>query len=347
MKAVIFREHGGPEKLEYVENFPDPVLAQDEALVRVRATALNRLDIWVRQGLPGLKVPLPHISGCDASGEIARLGSGVKGWIAGEAVVISPGISCFKCPFCLEGRDNLCVAYGILGEHVPGGLAEFVKVKARQLAAKPKNISFEEAAAYPLTFLTAWHMLMTQGNLAAGNSVLILGAASGIGVAAIQIAKLAGAKPILAVAGNEDKLDKARALGADITILSKPDGSTPFYREALVATDSRGVDIVFEHVGPATMANSIKSVKKGGIIVTCGATAGPEAPIDLRYFFTREIRLQGSIMGTLAEFQKITQLVEEKKLCPVIDSVWGLKDARGAQEKMLSRQFFGKIVLVP
>lgn len=347
MKAVVFREHGGPEKLEYVQEFPKPELSENEVLIRVRATALNHLDIWVRQGLPGLKLPLPHISGCDASGEIAALGPGVTGWSIGQAVAINPGISCFECDFCREGRDNLCVTYKILGEHVHGGLAEYVKVKKGQLAAKPSNLSFEETAAYPLTFMTAWHMLMSHGALRGGQSVLILGASSGLGTAAIQIAKLAGASPIIAAASNQEKLDNAQNLGADILILMNKENTTPFHRDVLKATQSQGVDIVFEHIGPATMPNSIKCVKKGGMIVTCGATTGPQAPVDLRYFYSKEIRLQGSIMGTQSEFQKITALMGKGLLRPIIDSVWPLQQARLAQEKMLSRQFFGKIVLTP
>ncbi|MBI4063614.1 MAG: zinc-binding dehydrogenase [Elusimicrobia bacterium] len=344
MRAVIFRAHGSPEKLEYVTDFPEPAINDDEALVRVRATALNHLDIWVRQGLPGLKLPLPHISGCDISGEIFKTGRNVKNWKQGDAVIVAPGISCFNCKFCKSGRDNICATYGIIGEHIHGGLAELVKVKKEQLLAKPENLSFEEAAAFPLTFLTAWHMLHTHAQIAKSKSVAVLGAASGIGVAALQIAKLAGAGPIFALGSAAEKLSKAEALGATHAILVKNDNPA-FYREILKATDGQGVDIVFEHVGPATMESSIKSLKKGGIIVTCGATTGAKTPLDLRYFFTRELRLQGSIMGTLNELKEIVKLVEAKKLKPVVDSVFPLEKTREAQEKMLSRDFFGKIVI--
>lgn len=341
MKAVIFRRHGGPEVLEYTTDFPEPTLDKDEALVKVRACSLNHLDIWVREGLPMLKLPLPHVSGCDVSGVITKIGHPATGFKEGDEVVVAPGISCGQCHFCKAHRDNLCPQYQILGEHVPGGLAEFVRVKIRNLFPKPKNLTFEQSAAFPLTFLTAWHMLKTHAHLGPDKSVLILGAGSGIGVAAIQIAKHLGAYPIIAMASSKDKLQKAKDLGADLALLS----SSGFYREVLKATSGEGVDVVFEHVGPATMKDSIRSLKKEGIIVTCGATTGPEVSVDLRYFFMRELRLQGSLMGSLEEFKILMDLVAQGKLKPIVDSVFPLRETRQAQEKLLSRDFFGKIVI--
>lgn len=346
MKAIIFRRNGGPEVLEYVTDFPEPQIADDEALLEVKACALNHLDIWVRQGLPALKLPLPHISGCDTSGVIAKLGKACKQRKIGEAVAVFPGISCQECAFCKSGRDNLCNTYQILGEHTHGSLAQFVKVKERNLFPKPKNLSFEETAAFPLTFLTAWHMLKTHANLKEGQGVLVLGAGSGIGVAAIQIAKLLGAKTIVAAVSAKDKLNKVTQLGATTSLLLNPEKPS-FYKEILKATGGAGVDVVFEHVGPATMKDSVRSLKKGGIIITCGATTGPEVAVDLRYFFTREIRLQGSIMGTYEEFKTVLDYVGQGKLKPVIDSVFPLEQTRQAQEKMLSRNFFGKIIIKP
>ncbi|MBI2069696.1 MAG: zinc-binding dehydrogenase [Elusimicrobia bacterium] len=345
MRAVIFREYGGPDKLEYVAGFPEPVIADDEVLVRVRACALNHLDIWVRQGIPALKLPLPHISGCDASGEVARAGKNARGIEEGQAVVIAPGASCWQCAFCKSGRDNICEQYSIIGENRHGALAEYVKVKATQILPKPANLSFEEAAAYPLVFLTAWHMLFAHAGIGPEKNVLILAAGAGVGQAAVQIAKYAGARMILAAASNKEKLDKARLLGAHQGILVPRDAKAAFYRDVLKATSGEGVDIIFEHVGSVSMDSSVKSLRKGGIVVTCGATSGPQAAVDLRYFFMRELRLQGSIMGTLEEMKTITRLMAEGRLKPVIDSIFPLEETRAAQEKMLSRDFFGKIVI--
>ncbi|MFC1522981.1 zinc-binding dehydrogenase [Elusimicrobiota bacterium] len=343
MRAVIFREHGGPEKLEYVTDFPKPEISDDEVLVRIRACALNHLDIWIRQGMPALKVALPHIGGSDISGEIESLGKNVSDWKQGDKVIICPNIACGECDACKSGAENLCKTYAIIGETRTGGYAEFIKVHSKNLLPKPKNLSFEEAASYPLAFMTAWHMLITQAKASRNKSVLVLGPGSGVGIAAIQIAKYAGANPIITVGRSQEKLDKAKSLGAHICILSEDNKN--FYRHILKNTSGQGVDIVFEHTGAQTMQDSIKSLKKGGMVVTCGATSGPLTQIDLRYIFFKELKLHGSIMGTFEELKQITGIMAADKLKPVIDRIFPLEKAREAQELMLSRNFFGKIVL--
>ncbi|MBI3291410.1 MAG: zinc-binding dehydrogenase [Elusimicrobia bacterium] len=355
MKAVIFREHGGPEKLLYTD-VPEPTLGPQDALVRVKACALNHLDIWVRQGIPAYRITLPHISGSDVAGEIAKLGAetgstsaptgGVplaRSLSVGARVLIAPGLSCFRCDWCLAGHDNLCEQYRILGAGSDGGYAQFVKVPALNLIPIPGQLSFEEAAAFPLVFLSAWHMLITRARLQPGHSVLVVGAGGGVGTAAIQIAKLAGAR-VLAAATTEVKLGKAKQLGADAGILvTEKDWPTQVRR----LTDQRGVDVVFEHVGPATWAGSLACLAKHGVLVTCGATTGPEVPLDLRFVFSRQLAILGSMMGTRRELLTIAELVGQRKLIPAIDSTFPLSEAHTAQEKLLRREHFGKILLRP
>lgn len=342
MKAVVFHEHGGPDKLSY-EEVPVSKIAADEVLVKVKACSINHLDIWVRQGIPAYKTQLPHISGCDIAGIVEKVGEKVEGIRPGDEVVVAPGLSCFKCEYCLSGNDNICTSYKIIGAHTDGGFAEFAKAPAINIIPKPENLSFEEAAAYPLVFLTAWHMLITEAGLKPGQAVLVLGAGSGIGSAAIQIAKLAGAF-VIATAGAEDKLKKARELGANEVINHEKED---FSKKAKEITGGRGVDIVFEHVGPATWDKSILSLAKNGTLVTCGATTGPEIRMDLRYVFSKQLSILGSIMGTRADLLEVTRLMSRGRLKPVIDSVYPLKEARTAQERMLERKNFGKIIVAP
>ncbi len=342
MKATIFDEFGGPEKLIYRE-VPTPKPGHGEVLVRVRACALNHLDIWIRQGIPAYKINLPHISGSDLSGIVEEVGPEVEGFAPGDPVVIFPGLSCWRCEFCLSGNDNLCVQYRIVGAGSDGGYAEFCVLPAINLLPKPKRLSFEEAAAYPLTYLTAWHMLIGRCGLRAGQDLLVLAAGSGVGGAALQIGKLIGAR-VIATASTDEKLLKAKQMGADEVInYSESD----FAEEVKRITGGRGVDIVFEHVGPATFEKSLKSLAKNGKLVTCGATTGPRTEIDLRYIYSRQLSLLGSIMGRRAEMGEITRLMASGKLRPTVDSVFPLSEARAAQEKLLSRDLFGKIILVP
>lgn len=342
MRAIFFKEHGGIDKFEY-GSLPKPHAGQGEVLVQVKACALNHLDIWARQGMPGVKIPLPHVLGCDVAGEIAKLGSGVRGFKEGQKVVVAPGISCGRCRFCRTGWDSLCPDYKILGFQVDGGYAEFVKVPAKNLFPIDKKWTFEEWASTPLVFLTAWHMLATRAQLKKGESVLIHAAGSGVGSAAIQIAKYLGAK-VFATVGSDEKIKKAKALGADEIInYEKKD----FALEVRRLQRNQGVDVVFEHIGPATFTKSLTTLNPKGRLVTCGVTSGPTVSLDLRYIFVRQLALFGSYMGGLEEFRKVMRLVRHKKLRPVVDKVFPLKDAREAHRRMLERQNFGKIVLVP
>lgn len=342
MKAVVFRTHGGPDVLELAE-LSEPQPGPGEVIVRVKACSINHLDLWVRQGVPAYQITLPHVSGCDVAGLVHAMGPDVTGIELGSSVVIAPGLSCFACERCRAGQDNLCERYGILGAKTAGGYAEFVKVPARNVLPLPTGMSFEAAAAFPLVFLTAWHMLMTRAQLRAGERVLVQAAGSGIGHAAVQIAKLAGAHVITTV-GSEAKVAKAKQLGADHVINYTQHNFVDRVREL---TQQRGVDVVFEHIGPDTFEGSLKLLKKGGRLVTCGATSGPSVPLELRYVFSRQLTILGSMMGTRAEVDVLAQLMAKRMLNPVIDTVYPLAQAQQAQERLLARDVFGKFVLVP
>lgn len=340
MKAVVFHEHGGPEKLQY-EDRPDPKIKPDEVLVRVKACALNHLDIWVRQGIPSYQIPLPHISGSDVSGQIERVGSKVKDVKVGQKVFVWPGLNCGTCDECKAGRDNLCPTFGVFGARTDGGYAEFAAVPARNVIAIPGALTFEQAAAFPLVTVTAWHMVVTLAGLKAGETALIMGAGSGVGGMAIQIAKHLGAT-VFTTVGSKEKVKKALVIGADEVINHSAEDVT---KRVLELTGGRGVDVVIEHIGPQVWDQCWKSLAKGGRLVTCGATTGGEVKIDLRTLFSRNLTIRGSYMGTKAELLEAAKLVGTGKLKPVIDQVYPLKEARAAQEHMLSRKFFGKIVL--
>jgi NADPH:quinone reductase-like Zn-dependent oxidoreductase len=340
MKAVIMSEHGGPEVLRYTE-VANPTIEPNEVLVRVRACALNHLDIWVRGGLPGVSIPMPHILGSDIAGEVAQVGAQVAGVQIGERVLLCPGISCGHCPQCFAGNDSQCRQYTLFGYMVDGGYAEYVRSPAVNVIPIRNGLSYEQAAAVPLVFLTAWHMLIARAALKPAEDVLILGAGSGVGSAAIQIAKVTGAR-VIATAGSEEKLAKARGLGADDVILhSKQDIAVEVKR----LTNRRGVDVVFEHVGQTTWEQSIRSLAVGGRLVTCGATTGYEGKIDIRYLFTRHLSIFGSYMGSKAELFSVLELVARGLLKPVIDTIMPLAQAAGAHKHLESREQFGKIVL--
>ena len=339
MNAVRFHEHGGPEVLRY-EPAPDPVAAPGRAIVRVRACALNHLDLWQRRGLDRVRIPLPHISGSDVSGEVADAGGGPVA--AGTRVLLQPGLSCGGCHACAEGRDNLCAEYQVLGYVSDGGYAELISVPVENLVPIPDHVDFVSAAAFPLTFLTAWHMLMTRGGLQAGDTVLVLAAGSGVGQAAIQIARLHGAR-VFATAGPE-KRQRALDIGAEQVFDHYADD---FAKATRALTDGRGADIVIEHVGEATWERSVRALARGGRLVTCGATTGYAAAIDLRHLFARQLSLLGSYMGRKAELIAAAALFFEGRLTPVVDEVMPLSMARHAQERLESRGQFGKIVLQP
>jgi NADPH:quinone reductase-like Zn-dependent oxidoreductase len=340
MKAIVYAEHGGPEVLKYTDA-PAPVIGPGEVLVRVRACALNHLDLWLRRGVPSLKIPLPHIPGSDVAGEVARVGAGVTNVKVGERVMLQPGISCGQCEKCLAGEDSLCRDYKILGEMVDGGCAEFVKAPAINCVAIPEGVSLENAAAFPLVSLTAWHMLITRAKLKPAETVLVLAAGSGVGSAAIQIAKASGAW-VIATAGSDAKLARVRELGADQTINHS---TQKIATEVKRLTGRRGVDVVFEHVGEATWNESIRSLVPGGRLVTCGATAGYNGNIDIRYLFTRQIALLGSFMGSKSDLLAALEFLKRGLLKPVIDVVLPLEKCAEAHRRLENREQFGKIVL--
>lgn len=342
MKAIAFRRHGGPEVLERIELSPS-VLRAREVRVCVKAVAINHLDIWVRQGWPGLRLEMPHVLGSDVAGVVDSVGSEVTDLPVGTEVVVNPGLSCGVCEKCLSGDDVLCRHYQIIGEDVRGGYAEFVDVPRQNVLPKPSKLSFEEAACLPLTFLTAWHMLMSRAALKPGETVLIHAAGSGVGSAAVQIAKLAGAT-VIATASSSAKLEKARALGADHLINY---ATSDFLEETKKLTRRKMVDVVFEHVGATTWAKSIACLPKGGRLVTCGATTGHDVTIDLRTLFYKSISLLGSTMGSKGELFRVLQLVEEGRLKPVLDRVMPLADAAAAHQVLTERQSFGNVVLTP
>jgi NADPH:quinone reductase-like Zn-dependent oxidoreductase len=339
MKAVRFHEHGGPEVLR-LEEAPEPDLAPGEVLVRVRACALNRLDIWERVGLPNVQIPMPHISGSDVAGEV--VGSKATHVAPGQRVLLQPGMSCGRCAACLSGIDNECPQYEVLGyRNHAGGYAEFVKVPVQNLVPIPDEIGFVPAAAFPLTFVTAWHMLITRARVMRGEDVLILAAGSGVGQAAIQIARLHGAR-VFATAGSPDKLDRARALGAHAVIDHHRQDVADEIRRL---TNRRGVDIVIEHVGEATWAKSVRALARGGRLVTCGATTGPNGALDLRVLFARQLSIHGSYMGTKGELLRAARFFFAGQIAPVVDRTFPLAAAAAAQRRMEESGQFGKIVL--
>ena len=342
MKAVIFEQHGGPEVLKFTE-VPDPQIKANEVLIEVRACALNHLDVWVRGGLPGIKIPLPHILGNDVAGVVREAGA-LVGWVkAGDEVMVQPGVSCGHCVECLSGRDNMCVEYDIIGSGRDGGYAELLSVPGVNVIPKPKNLSWPEAAALPLVTLTAWHMLVTQARVQPGEDVLVHAAGSGVGSLGIQIAKLFGAR-VIATASSDDKLAKARELGADETVNYTRDD---WPKEVRKLSGGRGVDVVFEHTGAATWPGSIVSLRKGGRLVTCGATSGFDARTDLRQVFYRHLTILGSMMGSKAELLAAMKFIESGQIRAVVDRTLPLPEARKAHELMEDREQFGKLVLLP
>ena len=342
MNAVVFNEHGGPDVLRFTD-VPEPSIKANEVLVEVRACALNHLDVWVRGGMPGITIPLPHILGNDVAGIVRKAGD-LATWIQpGDEVMLQPGVSCGHCLKCLRGQDNLCAEYDILGYRRDGGYAELIAAPAVNVIPKPKNLSWEEAAALPLVTLTAWHMLVTQANVQPGEDVLIHAAGSGVGSLGIQIAKLRGAR-VIATAGSDEKLAKARELGADATINYM---RADWPKEVKRLTNRLGVDVVFEHTGAETWPGSIASLKTGGRLVTCGATSGYDARTDLRQVFYRHLTILGSMMGSKAELLAAMKFIESGLIHAVVDRSLPLAEARRAHELMEDRAQFGKLVLVP
>lgn len=339
MNAIVLREHGGPEVL-HAEAVPTPEPGPGEVRVRVRAVALNHLDIWVRRGGPAFKLEYPHRLGSDIVGELDAVGPGAVAKV-GTKVVVQPGLSCMRCAACLGGHDNLCRRYRILGENAQGGYAEYIAVPEVNLAPYPERLDWAHAAAGILTMLTAWQMVVHKARVQPGDTVLVQGAGSGVGVAAIQIAKLYGAR-VIATAGSDDKVARAKALGADHGVNY---ATSDFVAEAKKLTDKRGVDAVIEHVGGETFAGSIKAVRTGGRVVTCGATAGFHPAIDLRHIFFRQVEVLGSTMGSKADLLAVLGHVAAGRLEPVVHTVLPLDRAAEAHRLLEERRAFGKVVL--
>jgi NADPH:quinone reductase-like Zn-dependent oxidoreductase len=342
MKLARIYQHGGPEALVY-EDAPEPKIKANQVLVRVRACALNHLDLFVRAGIPGMKFSMPHVLGSDIAGEIVEAGELCERVKPGWRVLLAPGMSCRQCEYCLAGNDNLCRRFTMFGYGVDGGNVELLAAPEYSAIQIPDSMSFEEAAAAPLVFVTAWHMLMARAKLQPGEDVLVLAASSGVGTCAIQIAKMFQCR-VIATAGGEEKLAKARALGADHVI--------DHYQQDISAevkrlTGKRGVDVVVEHVGAATWTKSVESLTPAGRLVTCGATTGFDAHVDLRYLFSKQYSLLGSFMGTMGELHQVLKFVFRGQLKPVIDRVYPLSAIREAHERLERKEQFGKVVVTP
>jgi NADPH:quinone reductase-like Zn-dependent oxidoreductase len=338
MKAVRIHQFGGPEVLTY-EDIPDPKPRKDQVLVRVRACSMNHLDIFVRKGLPG--VNLPHIMGSDIAGEIAEVGEYITDFKVGQRVLIAPMHFCNRCAKCVAGLQNQCRQFTVIGNAVDGGNCDFIAVPAVNVIPIPDQLDFKEAASVPLVFVTAWHMLVGRAQIRPGQTVLVLGANSGVGIAAIQIAKMFHTR-VITTAGDDRKMERARELGADFVINHY---QQKISEEVRKITNFEGVDIVVEHVGKATWGESVRSLKAGGTLVTCGATTGPKVDLDLRFLFSRQLSLLGSYMGTMSELHEVLSHVFAGRLKPVIDHTFPLQEIRAAHEYLEKSEMFGKVVL--
>jgi len=345
MKAVLFRQHGGPEVLEYAD-FHTPEPKPGEVLIRLHAAALNRMDVMVRNGWPGLNLELPHINGADGAGEVVAFGSGTSEFEAGQLgigdhVVINANLGCGKCEFCLAEKDNMCLQWHLLGETVRGTYAEYVALPLKQLYRLPKDFDFHQAAAAALVYQTAWHSLIKRGNLQKGETVLIVGAGGGVNTASVQIAKWIGAQ-VVVVGSDSKKLEMAGAIGADILIDRSKEAD--WSKAVFLATNKRGVDVAVDNVG-ITFMQSLRALRKGGRLLTVGNSGGPKFEIDNRFLFAKHLSLIGSTMSTLSEFKEVMDLIVAGKLKPVLDKTYPLKEAAIAQERLWRNENFGKITL--
>ena len=340
MKAVRIHQFGDPEVLIY-EGIQDPRPRKDQVLVRVKACSLNHLDVWVRKGLPGAK--LPHVLGSDIAGEVVEVGEYITGVTIGQRVLVAPMHFCGHCVNCLAGVQNQCREFTVIGNAVDGGNCELFAAPAANIIPIPDTLDFNQAASVPLVFVTAWHMLVGLAGVRPGQTVLVLGASSGVGIAAIQIAKLFRCR-VITTAGDQAKLEKGPSLGADYGINHY---KQKISEEVRKITNKEGVDIVLEHVGAATWDESMRSLKSGGQLVTCGATTGPTVGLDLRHLFARQLTLLGSYMGTMGELHEVLGHVFAGRLKPVVDRLFPLSEIRAAHEYLEESQMFGKVVVNP
>ncbi len=340
MKATLFHKHGGPEVLEYTE-FPTPEPQAGEVLIRLRAASLNRMDVFVRNGWPGLKLEMPHINGADGAGVIESIGSGVTDFRSGDRVVINPNLGCGQCEYCQRGRDNLCRNWHLLGETIRGTYAEYVCVPSGQLYKLTDDFDLHMAAAAALVYQTAWHSMVKRGEVNAGETVAIVGAGGGVNSASIQIAKYLGAR-VIVIGSNTKKLTEAEALGADILIDRSQE--TDWSKAVFTATERQGVDVVVDNVG-TTFPLSLRALKKGGRLLTVGNSGAPRFEIDNRFIFAKHLSILGSTMSTRADFSEVMELIVTGKLKAVLDKTFPLKDAAAAQERLWNGENFGKITL--
>jgi len=340
MKAILFHQHGGPGVLEYTD-FPTPKPKAGEALVRLRVASLNRVDVTVRKGWTGLKLEFPHINGADGAGEITQLGEGVTEFKVGDHVVVNANIGCGTCEYCIAGWDNRCLDWNLLGETMRGTYAEYISLPTRQLYRLPEDFDLRIAAASALVFQTAWHSLITRGNLRAGETVVIVGAGGGVNTASMQVAKFGGAR-VLVVGSDAKKLMMAESLGADILIDRSKEEE--WSKAVYSATNKRGADIIVDNVG-ITFPLSLRSLRKGGRLLTVGNSAGPKFEIDNRFIFAKHLSIIGSTMSPIKDFVTVMDLIVAGKLRPALDQTFPLKDAAAAQERLEQGQQFGKITL--
>jgi NADPH:quinone reductase-like Zn-dependent oxidoreductase len=341
MRAAVFHEHGGPEVVR-IEERPRPRPGPGELLLRVRAAGLNHLDLWVRRGLP-IETTMPHVGGSDVAGVVEEVGPGVEGWEPGARAMVNPALGCGACGYCARAEISLCPDFRILGEHTNGGFAEYVAVPAASAYHLPDDYPFEKAAALPVSYQTAWRAIVTRAGVRAGETVLVLGASGGTAIAAIQVARLAGAR-VLAVTSGERNVERVRALGAEIVYDRE---RVDFSREVHRDTGRRGVDVVVENVGEATWKRSLRALAPDGRLVTYGATTGPHGDTDLRLLFWKQLRIIGTTMASRPEFEAMLAAALRGELDPVVDSVLPLDRVAEAHRRLEAGEHFGKIVLVP
>ena len=343
MKALLLDEHGDVDNVYYGEA-PAPEAGPGEVVVQVKAAALNGLDLWVIEGWPALRVQFPHIIGSDGAGIVANVGEGVEDVSAGDRVAVNPTVSCGECDYCRAGQENRCQHFVVLGEQIAGFFAECVAVPAANLLPLPQAISFETAAAASLVFFTAWHSLIEAGGLRAGEDVLIVGAGGGVNTAAIQIARLAGARLIYVVGSSDEKLERARSLGADVLINRHEEN---WSKAVYLRTNKKGVDVVVDNVGAATFHDSLRALRKGGRLLTVGNSSGPQFQFDNRLMFGKHLSIVGSTMGTRRDFERVMGLVFSDRLQPVIDTVYPLQQGVEALRRLRDGDVMGKLVLSP